>query len=235
VFEYVELSKPLIQAEDQAMVLETKETLAWVLDQSYILLHPIMPFITENLWDETGVRKKMLAHAEWPKYTSIDYLNEEANKEMNWVISLIEQIRSVRSEMRVNAGAKIPMVQLSLDSIAQKALENNKLLIMRLARVESITLASEPPNGAVTLPVEGGQFCLPLADIIDVEAEKARLNKAIEKLEKEFHSINQKLSNDKFISNAPASVILENKTRVEVGGEELLTLQAALKRVMAII
>jgi valyl-tRNA synthetase len=232
---YVELSKPLIQAEDQAMVLETKETLAWVLDQSYILLHPIMPFITENLWDETGVRKKMLAHAEWPKYTSIDYLNEEANKEMNWVISLIEQIRSVRSEMRVNAGAKIPMVQLSLDSIAQKALDNNKLLIMRLARVESITLASEPPNGAVTLPVEGGQFCLPLADIIDVEAEKARLNKAIEKLEKELNSINQKLSNDKFISNAPASVILENKTRVEVGGEELLTLQAALKRVMAII
>ena len=232
---YVELSKPLIQAEDQAMVLETKETLAWVLDQSYILLHPIMPFITENLWDETGVRKKLLAHAEWPKYSSIDYLNEEANKEMNWVISLIEQIRSVRSEMRVNAGAKIPMIQLSLDSIAQKALDNNKLLIMRLARVESITLASEPPNGAVTLPVEGGQFCLPLADIIDVEAEKARLNKAIEKLEKELNSINQKLSNDKFISNAPASVILENKTRLEVGGEELLTLQAALKRVMAII
>ena len=144
---YVELSKPLIQAEDQAMVLETKETLAWVLDQSYILLHPIMPFITENLWDETGVRKKLLAHAEWPKYSSIDYLNEEANKEMNWVISLIEQIRSVRSEMRVNAGAKIPMIQLSLDSIAQKALDDNKLLIMRLARVESITLASEPPNG----------------------------------------------------------------------------------------
>ena len=76
---------------------------------------------------------------------------------------------------------------------------------------------------------------MPLADIIDVEAEKARLNKAIEKLEKELNSINQKLSNDKFISNAPASVILENKTRVEVGGEELLTLQAALKRVMAII
>ena len=85
------------------------------------------------------------------------------------------------------------------------------------------------------MPVEGGQFCLPLADIIDVEAEKARLNKAIEKLEKELNSINQKLSNDKFISNAPASVVLENKTRVEVGGEELLTLQAALKRVMAII
>jgi valyl-tRNA synthetase len=229
---YVELSKPLLQGEDLTAVLETKETLAWVLDQSYILLHPIMPFITESLWDETGLRKKLLTHAEWPKYTSLDYVNEEADKEMNWVISLIEQIRSVRSEMRVNAGAKIPMIQLSLDTIAQKALDNNKLMIMRLARVESVTLASEAPNGAVTLPVEGGQFCLPLADIIDLEAEKARLNKAIDKLEKELNSINQKLSNDKFISNAPAAVILENRTRIEVGGKELLTLQAALKRVM---
>ena len=178
------------------------------------------------------MRKKLLTHAEWPKYTSLEYVNEEADKEMNWVISLIEQIRSVRSEMRVNAGAKIPMIQLSLDTIAQKALDNNKLMIMRLARVESVTLASEAPNGAVTLPVEGGQFCLPLADIIDLEAEKARLNKAIDKLEKELNSINQKLSNDKFISNAPAAVILENRTRIEVGGKELLTLQAALKRVM---
>ena len=191
-----------------------------------------MPFITESLWDETGLRKKLLTHAEWPKYTSLEYVNEEADKEMNWVISLIEQIRSVRSEMRVNAGAKIPMIQLSLDTIAQKALDNNKLMIMRLARVESVTLASEAPNGAVTLPVEGGQFCLPLADIIDLEAEKARLNKAIDKLEKELNSINQKLSNDKFISNAPAAVILENRTRIEIGGKELLTLQAALKRVM---
>ena len=124
------------------------------------------------------------------------------------------------------------MIQLSLDTIAQKALDNNKLMIMRLARVESVTLASEAPNGAVTLPVEGGQFCLPLADIIDLEAEKARLNKAIDKLEKELNSINQKLSNDKFISNAPAAVILENRTRIEIGGKELLTLQAALKRVM---
>ena len=231
---YVELSKPLLQGDDLTIAEETKETLAWVLDQSYILLHPIMPFITENLWSETGSREKLLAHAEWPIYTSNEYVSDIANKEMNWVISLIEQIRSVRSEMRVNAGLKIPMIQMSLDDVAQKALDSNKPMIMRLARIDNISIAAEAPNGAITLPVEGGQFCLPLADIINVDAEKSRLNKAIEKLEKELNSISQKLSNDKFILNAPEAVILENRNRIEIGGEELLALQAALSRVMAL-
>ena len=231
---YVELSKPLLQGDDLTIAEETKETLAWVLDQSYILLHPIMPFITENLWSETGSREKLLAHAEWPIYSSNEYVSDIANKEMNWVISLIEQIRSVRSEMRVNAGLKIPMIQISLDDVAQKALDSNKPMIMRLARIDNISIAAEAPNGAITLPVEGGQFCLPLADIINVDAEKSRLNKAIEKLEKELNSISQKLSNDKFILNAPEAVILENRNRIEIGGEELLALQAALSRVMAL-
>ncbi|MDB0033414.1 valine--tRNA ligase, partial [Amylibacter sp.] len=231
---YVELSKPLLQGDDLTIAEETKETLAWVLDQSYILLHPIMPFITENLWSETGSREKLLAHAEWPIYTSNEYVSDIANKEMNWVISLIEQIRSVRSEMRINAGLKIPMIQMSLDDVAQKALDSNKPMIMRLARINNISIAAEAPNGAITLPVEGGQFCLPLADIINVDAEKSRLNKAIEKLEKELNSISQKLSNDKFILNAPEAVILENRNRIEIGGEELLALQAALSRVMAL-
>jgi len=231
---YVELSKPLLQGDDLTIAEETKETLAWVLDQSYILLHPIMPFITENLWSETGSREKLLAHAEWPIYTSNEYVSDIANKEMNWVISLIEQIRSVRSEMRINAGLKIPMIQMSLDDVAQKALDSNKPMIMRLARIDNISIAAEAPNGAITLPVEGGQFCLPLADIINVDAEKSRLNKAIEKLEKELNSISQKLSNDKFILNAPEAVILENRNRIEIGGEELLALQAALSRVMAL-
>ena len=231
---YVELSKPLLQGDDLTIAEETKETLAWVLDQSYILLHPIMPFITENLWSETGSREKLLAHAEWPIYTSNEYVSDIANKEMNWVISLIEQIRSVRSEMRINAGLKIPMIQMSLDDVAQKALDSNKPMIMRLARIDNISIAAEAPNGAITLPVEGGQFCLPLADIINVDAEKSRLNKAIEKLEKELNSISQKLSNDKFILKAPEAVILENRNRIEIGGEELLALQAALSRVMAL-
>ena len=230
---YVELSKPLLQGDDAVAVAETKATLAWVLDQSYTMLHPIMPYITEELWDETG-HNDMLVHKAWPTYTSADYVDETANVEMNWVIALIEQIRSVRAEMRVNAGAKIPMIQLALDATAQTALDNNKSMIMRLARVEEITTATEAPKGAVTLPVEGGQFCLPLADIIDIDAEKARLNKAIEKLEKELNGIKGKLNNEKFVNNAPEAVVAENRARIETGGEELATLQSALERVNAL-
>ena len=231
---YVELSKPLLQGDDGDAVAETKATLAWVLDQSYTLLHPIMPYITEELWDETGDRAKLLAHAEWPTYTSAEYVDEVANVEMNWVIHLIEQIRSVRAEMRVNAGAKIPMIQLDLDATAQTALDNNKSMIMRLARVEEITTATDAPKGAVTLPVEGGQFCLPLADIIDIDAEKARLNKAIEKLEKELNGIKGKLKNEKFVNNAPQAVVAENRARIVSGDEELATLHAAMARVNAL-
>jgi len=231
---YVELSKPLLQGDDADVISETKSTLAWVLEQSYILLHPIMPYITEDLWNETGVRTKLLTHADWPTYTSIELLDEVANIEMNWVIALIEQIRSVRAEMRVNAGAKISMIQLALDATAQTALNNNKLMIMRLARVEKILIAVDAPKGAVTLPVEGGQFCLPLADIIDIEAEKIRLNKAIEKLEKELNTIKNKLENEKFVNNAPDAVVAENRARIEVGQEELTTLQAALRRVASL-
>jgi valyl-tRNA synthetase len=153
---------------------------------------------------------------------------------MNWVVALIEQIRSLRVEMHVNAGAKIPMIQLELDGLGKVALQRNLPMIMRLARVTEITEATEVPKGAVTLAVEGGTFCLPLADVIDVTAEKARLTKTIEKLEKELNMIKGKLANEKFVSNAPAAVVAENRARVDVGGEELKTLQAAFDRVAAL-
>ena len=229
---YVELSKPLFQGGDEAVIAETRATLAWVMDQALVLMHPIMPFITEKLWDEFP-RAKMLVHTDWPTYGD-ELIDAGADAEMNWVVSLIEQIRSVRAEMRVNAGAKIPMISLGLDATATTAFENNKAMIMRLGRIEEVSSASEAPQGAVTLPVEGGQFCLPLADIIDIDAEKARLTKAIEKLEKELGQIKGKLSNEKFVANAPEHVVDESRTRLESGAEELSTLQEAMARVAAL-
>jgi valyl-tRNA synthetase len=231
---YVELSKPLFQGDDAAVKAETQATLAWVLDQCLVLLHPIMPYITEQLWGDIAKRDNMLVHQDWPTYTAADLLDTDAAREMNWVVALIEQIRSLRVEMHVNAGAKIPMIQLELDDAGKVALQRNLPMIMRLARVTDITEATEVPKGAVTLAVEGGTFCLPLADVIDVEAEKARLTKTIEKLEKELNMIKGKLANEKFTANAPAAVVAENRARVDVGGEELKTLQAAYDRVAAL-
>jgi len=226
---YVEFAKPMFQSDDAAVVAETRATMAWAIDQCLIMLHPIMPYITEQLWGDIAERPKMLIHADWPTYDD-NLINPIADAEMNWVIGLIENIRSIRAEMRVNAGAKIPMIQLDLSLAGQAALKGNTLLIRRLARLSDITTAATAPKGAVTITVEGGTFCLPLANVIDLDAEKARLNKALEKLAKEAGGIKGKLANEKFLSKAPASVVEENRARLVVLDEEATNLYAAMQR-----
>ncbi|MCA8867252.1 MAG: valine--tRNA ligase [Rhodobacteraceae bacterium] len=231
---YVELAKPLFQGEDEAAKAETRATMAWAIDQCLILLHPIMPFITEQLWGDIAERQSMLIHADWPTYTMAELVDPAADREMNWVIGLIEQIRSVRQEMNVPAGAKIRMIQLDLDNAGQAALTGNLPMIMRLARIETLEAAKDAPKGAVTLAVEGGTFCLPLADVIDVAAEKARLQKALDKLGREAGGLNGKLANEKFLANAPADVVQTQRDRLLLIDEEIATLTSAYDRIASL-
>ena len=231
---YVEFAKPLLQSDDAAVVAETRATMAWALDQCLILLHPIMPYMTEQLWGDIAKRPKMLVHTDWPSYTEADFADDAADKEMRWAIGLIEQIRSVRAEMHVNAGAKIPMLRLSLDEAGRAAYARNAVLIERLARIASVADVETAPKGAITLPVEGGAFCLPLGDIIDVAAEKARLEKSIAKLGGEMGGLEKKLTNEKFIANAPEEVVAENRERLAQAADEMGKLRAALDRMAAI-
>ncbi len=230
---YVEFAKPLLKSENAEIVSETRATMAWAIDQSLIMLHPIMPYITEQLWGDIAERKKMLIHTDWPRLED-SLIDADADREMNWVLSLIENIRSLRAEMRVPAGAKIPMVQLELDAAGQAALKGNDMLIRRLARVSDISLAEEAPKGAVTVAVEGGVFCLPLADIIDLGAEKSRLNKALEKLTKEAGGLKGKLGNQKFLAKAPAAVVAENRENLARVEAEVEKITAALERLAAL-
>ncbi|PZX15980.1 valyl-tRNA synthetase [Palleronia aestuarii] len=223
---YLELSKPLFASEDTEIVEETRATMAWVLDQCLILLHPIMPFVTEELWQGEG--KLMLAP--WPEYQAADLVDEKADAEMSWVISLIEAIRSVRGEMNVPAGLQVPLLQLDLDEAGHAAWEKNAALIQRLARIESLREVTEPPKGALTVSVPGGTFALPLADIIDVEAEKARLAKALAKLEKDLAGLNGRLKNPKFLASAPEEVVTETQELMAEKTEEKERLEAALAR-----
>jgi valyl-tRNA synthetase len=227
---YVELSKPLFQGEDAAAKAETAATLAWVIDQCLIMLHPIMPFITEQLWGDITKRDTMLIHTAWPTYKSTDLVDSAAELEMNWVVGVIEQIRSVRSEMGVNAGAKIPLVILGLDEQAKTAFNNNAVMIQRLARIDNVVTADAAPKGAVTLAVQGGTLCLPLADVIDLDAEKARLNKTLDKLNKDITATEGRLSNERFVANAPPEVIDENRARVVAWTEDTVKVRAALDR-----
>jgi valyl-tRNA synthetase len=185
-----------------------------------------MPFITEALWGQIAERAKLLAHADWPDYGA-DLVDPVADAEMGWVIGLIEEIRSVRAEMHVPAGAKIPLIELDLAPQQAAALEANRPLVARLARIERFETAATAPKGAVTIARDGGTFCLPLADVIDVAAERARLRAALEKLAKEEKGLRAKLANVAFVANAPEHVVDEQRTRLDAAAEERAILAAA--------
>ena len=227
---YVELSKPLFSSSNKNIITETQETMGWVIDQCLILLHPIMPFITEELWGSLGKRSSLLVHQNWPNYTTTDLVEPEADQEMNWVISLIENIRSARQQMHVPAGLKIPLIYQEMTVGAQKTFERNSIMIMKLARISDAERINNFPKGTVSVSASGAIFGLPLADVIDIEAEKSRLVKAEEKLTKEINSMEGRLNNSKFVNSAPPEVVNETRDNVEKRKEEQLQVTKALKR-----
>ena len=227
---YVELSKPLLNGNDEAAKEETRRVMGWVIDQCLILLHPIMPFITEELWGALGERAKMVVHADWPTYTAAELVDAAADREMNWVISLIEGIRSARSQMRVPAGLRIPMIVTELDAAGQAAWDRNEAMILKLARVVDLTHADAFPKGSITVAIPGGTFGLPLADIIDIDAEKERLEKSLGKLAKELGGLRGRLNNPKFVASAPDEVVEEARANLAEREEEEVQLKAAMDR-----
>ncbi len=227
---YVELSKPLLQGDDTEAQAETRATMRWVLDQCMVLLHPIMPFITEELWALTGTRPKMVVHADWPTYAAADLIDADADREMNWVISVIENTRSARAQMRVPAGLYVPMLVTEIDDHGQAAWDRNEALIKRLARIDSLTKADELPKGTISIAAPGASFGVPLADIIDIGAEKERLEKAKGKLAKELGGLRGRLNNPKFVASAPEEVVEEAKANLAAREEEEAKLNEALAR-----
>ena len=227
---YVELSKPLFSSSNKNVITETQETMGWVIDLCLILLHPIMPFITEELWGSLGKRSSLLVHQNWPNYPTTDLVEPEADQEMNWVISLIENIRSARQQMHVPAGLKIPLIYQEMTVGAQKTFERNSIMIMKLARISDAERINNFPKGTVSVSASGAIFGLPLADVIDIEAEKSRLVKAEEKLTKEINSMEGRLNNPKFVNSAPPEVVNETRDNVVKRKEEQSQVTKALKR-----
>ena len=231
---YVELSKPLLLDGTEAEKAETQAIMGWVLDQCLILLHPIMPFITEELWGLSHSRSKMLVHGDWPNYTAADLVDPAADAEMNWTIALIDGIRSARAQVNVPAGLKVPVLRLDSDAAADKALAHNEVMIKRLARIEAFGTVETAPKGAITIATQGATFCMPLADIIDVNAEKLRLGKTLEKLGKEIGGLVGRLNNPKFAASAPAEIVAEARANLALREEEKGQIEAALARLAEI-
>ena len=212
---YVEFSKPLLYDGDDAQQRETRETMGWVMDQCLILLHPIMPFVTEEIWGVLGQRGKMLVHADWPSFDD-ELIDAEADRELNWVIALIEEVRSARAQVGVPAGAKLPMFVTTLEKKERCALERNQEIIMRLARIEGIEeVGMLPEMGCITIAAKGGSFGLWVADAIDAKAEYERLIREMNKAQNEIDALDRRLNNEKFMKSAPADVKNETKENRE--------------------
>ncbi len=224
---YLELSKPLLMDGTDAEKHETQQTLAWLLDQCLILLHPIMPFVTEELWGKTGTRTAPLALTPWPTYGP-DIADPDADASIDWTIAMIEATRSARAQVNVPAGLQVPMLQIAATPEAAQALAANEAMIKRLARIDAITPADAAPKGAITIAVPGATFALPLADIIDAGAEKARISKTLDKLSKEIGGLEGRLNNPNFAASAPPEVVDEAQSNLALRHEERAKLQTAL-------
>ena len=226
---YVEITKPVFQAGSDAAKAETRATTAWARDQILKLLHPFMPFITEELWARTSEtpRDTLLIVAEWPR---IDVKAEAAKAEMDWVIDLIKGIRSVRAEMNVPAGAKITMLLTGADAAAKDRLTRNKDVILTLARVTSAEAADAIPKGSAQFVLGEAVVALPLGDVIDFAKERARLEKDLKKAEEEIARFDAKLSNEQFVSRAPEEVLAEQREKRAEAAALAVRLREAVAR-----
>jgi valyl-tRNA synthetase len=230
---HLELAKPVLHgAADGAAKAETQATIAHVLDAIYAMLHPFMPFLTEELWaikGEAGPKREgPLALGPWPSQGF--EVDAAVEAEIGWVVDLIAEIRSVKSEMGVAPSTLTPLILVAPSERAARSVRAWSEVIRRLARVGSIETADAAPAGALQLVVRGEVAALPLAGVVDLAAEKARLEREIERERREIAKVEAKLGNADFVSRAPEDVIAEHQERLETFQERLVKLTAARER-----
>src|SRR5438067_324738 len=231
---YLEFTKPILQGEDPDGRRETQATTAWVLGQIVHLLHPVMPFITEELWPQIGGEKRgMLMVSNWPDLPP-DLHDPHAAAEMEWVVAAISAIRAIRTEVNVPAGARVPLLVKDADAAALARLKHHREHFLRLARVEDITPVEAVPAGGVASVVEGTTLILRLGEVVDLAREKARLAKEIGRLDADIAKLATKLANPAFVSKAKPEVVDEQREREADARRDRDRLKAAYDRLEAV-
>ncbi|HMH65007.1 MAG TPA: valine--tRNA ligase [Rhizomicrobium sp.] len=212
---YIEITKPIFQSGSETQKTETKATTAWARDQILKLLHPFMPFITEELWARTSEtpRDTLLVLAEWPASEHYDKNFFASRTEMHWVIELIKGVRSVRAEMNVPAAAKVPLVLTGASEQSAARLARHIDVIATLARLSSAEAAPATPKGSAQFVLDEATVALPLGDVIDFAKERTRLEKDLKKAQDEITRFDAKLSNEQFVSKAPEEVLAEQREK----------------------
>ncbi|MBV8701834.1 MAG: class I tRNA ligase family protein, partial [Bradyrhizobium sp.] len=250
---YVELAKPVLMGADGPAKAETRASVAWARDEILKMLHPFMPFVTEELWMVTASRDGLLALAPWPlesdAFTLEDIALEDdrdvpaalqtyaanfadfsAEAEIGWVVDLVTAIRSVRAEMNIAPATLTPLVLAGVSEETKERAPRWSEVIRRMARLSEITFADRAPEGAVQILVRGEVAALPLKGVIDFAAERARLAKEMAKAEADIKRVDTKLSNEKFVANAPEDLVEEEKEKREAAVARKTKIQEALER-----
>ena len=209
---YLEFTKPILAGDDEAAAAETRRTAGWALDRLLVMLHPVMPFVTEELWQRLDEnRPTRLIACRWPgDEVPID---AAAAAEMDWVVRLISLVRTVRAELHVPPAARLAALLKDGGAAAEARLERHRRLVLRLARLEGIAPAGAVPPGSAQAPIDGATLILPLAGIVDLAAEGARLAREIDRAGRDLSGLERKLADEAFLTRAPAAVVEEARRR----------------------
>ncbi len=256
---YLELAKPVLMGEDGPARLETRAAVAWARDEILKLLHPFMPFITEELWAVTAKRGDLLALTPWSRKVgelapdplalmsaisaneisippvlltadAADFSDPAAEAEIGWVVDLVTAIRSVRAEMNIPPATLTPLVLAGASAETRGRAQRWNNVVKRMARLADISFVDRAPEGAVQLLVRGEVAALPLKGVIDFSAEKARLDKELAKAEADIKRVDAKLGNEKFVANAPEEIVEEEKEKREAAAARKAKILEALER-----
>ena len=258
---YLELAKPVLMGEEGAAKAETRAMIAWARDQILKLLHPFMPFITEELWAVTARRDGLLVLETWPREVTAltdeqlsalalsgvdtdprtaaviaaaaepaDFSDPAAEAEIGWVVDLVTAIRSVRAEMNIPPATLTPLVLAGASSETRERAPRWSDVVKRMARLSDISFAERAPEGAVQILVRGEVVALPLKGVIDLSAERTRLEKEIAKAEADIKRVDAKLSNQKFVANAPEEIVEEEKEKREAAVARKQKIVEAMER-----
>ncbi|MEO7027421.1 MAG: class I tRNA ligase family protein, partial [Caulobacteraceae bacterium] len=229
---YLELAKPVLADAAGEGPAETRAMAAWVLDTILTLLHPIMPFVTEALWDETGGGGLLIAAA-WPR-PKPEWEDSEAAIEIGWLIALVTEIRQLRAEINAPPAARPRLSLIGANDTTAARLRDHLPLILRLARLQTVDLAVLPPPGALAFVIGEATGALVVAELIDIGGERARLSREIAARQSDLDKVARKLGNADFVARAPAAVVEENRQRLAEVEGALARLRASAARLEAI-
>jgi valyl-tRNA synthetase len=230
---YIEFTKPILQGDEAAAREETQAATAWVLGRIVHLLHPIMPFVTEEIWQNlAGENAGLLLTAPWPEFPR-ETRDPAASAEMEWVVQAISLIRALRAEMNVPPAARVPLLIKDADPVALERIERCREHFVRLARVDRFETVETVPSGAVQAVVEGAILVLRLGDVVDLAREKVRLGREIGRLDAELTRIGAKLGNTEFLAKAKPEIVEEQREREADASRDRDRLKAAYERLTA--